>query len=230
MEDINKKNLIEEIYKEVKYNNQLISDMKEIKVKLEKIENKLEEQDEKFEKIQNKLEENDEKFEKDRNNIIKCLMRRKFEKIEDEVGKIDYELKIYNERFSKIEKKLENIDKIEEKLDNIDKIEKLHFEYITNKFNRIEQKIDSNFKYLDEKIDNTKDKLVSNITDLIENFSINASKLIDNVENKIKNEVRERKIEISKVKGLNDYDRIILKNLESRISILEEESQKYQIN
>ena len=37
--------------------------------------------------------------------------------------------------------------------------EKLHFEYTSNKFNRLEQKIDSNFKYLDEKIDNTKNKL-----------------------------------------------------------------------
>ena len=29
---------------------------------------------------------------------------------------------------------------------------------------------------------------------------------------------------------LTDYDKIILKNLESRISILEEETQKYEIN
>lgn len=39
------------------------------------------------------------------------------------------------------------------------------------------------------------------------------------------------KMEKKKVKvTLNEYDRIILKDLESRISILEEESQPYEIN
>lgn len=39
------------------------------------------------------------------------------------------------------------------------------------------------------------------------------------------------KIEKKKVKvTLNEYDKIILKDLESRISILEEESQPYEIN
>lgn len=33
-----------------------------------------------------------------------------------------------------------------------------------------------------------------------------------------------------KKRELSDYDKIILKNLESRISILEEETQKYEIN
>ena len=41
------------------------------------------------------------------------------------------------------------------------------------------------------------------------------------------NKIEEEKTEISMINGLNDYDKIILKNLESRISILEEESQKY---
>ena len=107
--------------------------------------------------------------------------------------------------------------------------EKLHFEYITNKFNRMEQRIDSNFKYLDEKIDNTKNKLVTDISDSLERFSITTTKLIDNIEKKIDTEVRERKLEISKLNGFNDYDKIILNNLESRISILEEENEKYVI-
>ena len=41
------------------------------------------------------------------------------------------------------------------------------------------------------------------------------------------NKIEEEKTGISIINGLNDYDKIILKNLESRISILEEESQKY---
>ena len=41
------------------------------------------------------------------------------------------------------------------------------------------------------------------------------------------NKIEEEKTGISIINGLNHYDKIILKNLESRISILEEESQKY---
>lgn len=37
-------------------------------------------------------------------------------------------------------------------------------------------------------------------------------------------------IGISKMSNLNDYDKIILRNLESRITILEEETQKYEVN
>lgn len=52
----------------------------------------------------------------------------------------------------------------------------------------------------------------------------------ENLESKIKSEMEERKTEISKIKGLNEYDKLVLKNVESRISILEEESQNYTIN
>lgn len=124
----------------------------------------------------------------------------------------------------------EAVKNIDKKIDNLDKIEKQHFEYTTNKFNRIEQKIDSNFKYIDEKIDNTKNKLVSEIKDIFENFSVTTTKSIKNLENKMDNEKNERIMEISKMRSLNDYDRIILKNLESRITILEEESQNYEVN
>ena len=106
----------------------------------------------------------------------------------------------------------------------------MHFEYTRNKFERIDKKIDSNFVYLDNKIENTRDKLITQITDLFENFAITTSKLISNLENKIENEMNERKTDVSKIKSLNEYDRIILNNLESRISILEEESEKYNLN
>ena len=106
----------------------------------------------------------------------------------------------------------------------------MHFEYTSNKFNRLEQKIDSNFKYLDEKIENTKSKLVSETTDVLGSFSIAATKSIKNIENKIDNEKNERILEIDQIKGINDYNKIILRNLESRICILEEESEKYNLN
>jgi len=126
-------------------------------------------------------------------------------------------------RFEKIDKKLDGHDirfeKIDKKLDDHD-----------NKFNRIEQKLDSNFKYLDEKIDNTKNKLISAIVEELDKFSVSTTKLINNLESKIRNEQEERILEISKMKGINDYNKLILKNLESRISILEEESEKYNTN
>ena len=36
--------------------------------------------------------------------------------------------------------------------------------------------------------------------------------------------------EIDKINGINDYNKIILRNLESRICILEEEREKYNTN
>ena len=71
---------------------------------------------------------------------------------------------------------------------------------------------------------------MSETTDILENFSVATTKSINNLENKIDNEENERIMEISKMRSLNDYDRIILKNLESRITILEEESQNYEVN
>ena len=129
-------------------------------------------------------------------------------------------LDAHTENFEENDKRFESLeiklDKISKNLDDLSRTEKLHFEYITNKFNRMEQKIDSNFKYLDEKIDNTKNKLVSEVTDEFESFSMATTKFIKN-------------IEIDNIKGMDDYNKIILRNLESRISILEEETEKYTI-
>lgn len=115
-------------------------------------------------------------------------------------------------------------------LQNLSKAEKMHFDFLTNKLNRIEQKIDSNFKFLDEKMDCVREKMTTDVTDMMEKFSIVTAKAMENIENKMKGEIEERKMEVSKVKGLSDYDRIVLKNLESRITILEEETQKYQVH
>lgn len=136
-------------------------------------------------------------------------------------------LEEHDERFATLENKT---DKICKNLDDLGKTEKLHFEYTTNKFNRIEQKIDTNFKYLDEKIDTTKNNLISETADILETFSLATTKSIKNIENKIENEKKERVLDIGQIKGLNDYNKIILRNLESRISILEEESEKYNLD
>lgn len=151
------------------------------------------------------------------------------QKIKEEIKNLD-NIELIKTIYKEIIETKEAVKNIDKKLDNLDKVKKLHFEYTTNKFNRIEQKIDSNFKYLDEKIDNTKNKLASEITDIFESFSVATTKSIKNLENKMDNEKNERIMEISKMRSLNDYDRIILKNLESRITILEEESQNYEVN
>ena len=56
------------------------------------------------------------------------------------------------------------------------------------------------------------------------------SKKINDLDNKIEKEKDERVMEIAKIEGINDYDKIILKNLEGRICILEEETEKYIVN
>lgn len=151
------------------------------------------------------------------------------QEIKEEIKNLD-NMELVKAIYKEIIETKEAVKNIDKKIDNLDKIEKQHFEYTTNKFNRIEQKIDSNFKYIDEKINNTKNKLVSETKDIFESFSVATTKSIKNLENKMDNEKNERIMEISKMRSLNDYDRIILKNLESRITILEEESQHYEVN
>lgn len=56
---------------------------------------------------------------------------------------------------------------------------------------------------------------------ILEELKIIRNKVVSN--NNIQTENIEKR-------ELSDYDKIILKNLESRISILEEETQKYEIN
>ena len=119
------------------------------------------------------------------------------------------------------------LDKLEFRMDSMEKTEKAHFEQTCNEFERLEKKIDSNFKYLDEKIDTTKEKIVLEVIDGVEEVSASVSKIINKVENKVDTEVKERKYQIEKLNNLTEYDKIVLKNLESRVSILEEEAQKY---
>lgn len=134
-------------------------------------------------------------------------------------------------RMKSMEDKMTNMenrmDCMENRMDNMEKTEKAHFEYTCNEFERLEKKIDNNFKNLDEKIDITKEKIVLEVIEGVEEISATTSKLISKVESKVETEVKERKYQIEKLNNLTEYDKIVLKNLESRVSILEEESQNY---
>ena len=200
MENNNKN--IEEL-SSIELMKEIYKEIKEIKQSINKTDEKLEKLSEKVDKLNDKVDEHDKRFESLGNKTDKL-----------------------SENFESLEQKT---DKISKSLDDLSRTEKLHFEYTTNKFSRLDQKLDSNFKYLDEKINNTKNKLVSEATDIFESFSIATTKSIKNIENKIDNEKHERIIEIGNIKGMDDYNKIILRNLESRISILEEESEKYTV-
>ena len=186
--------------------------------KIDKSNSRIDELSEKIDKSNKKIDETNNKLESVVNDVreIKVVLDNNSKKLEE-----------HDKRFEGLEIKM---DKMFKNLEDLSKIEKLHFEYTSNKFNRIEQKVDSNFRYVDEKIDNTKNKLVSEATEVLESFSIAATKSIKNIESKIDNEKNERALQIDQIKGMNDYNKIILRNLESRICILEEESEKYNSN
>ena len=200
IEELSSIELMKEIYKEIVEMKQAINKTEK---KVDKLSDEVDEMSDKLDELTDKVEEHDKRFESLGNKTDKL-----------------------SENFESLEQKT---DKISKSLDDLSRTEKLHFEYTSNKFNRLEQKIDSNFKYLDEKIDNTKNKLVSETSDILESFSIAATKSIKNIENKINNEKNERVSQIDQIRGMNDYNKIILRNLESRICILEEESEKYKL-
>ena len=202
MEELDNISLMKIIYNEIIAIKETISNKNENKI--DKIINSVD-------KIEIDIEE------------IKATLDEHGKKLDEHSKKLDK----HDEKFDILETK---IDKISRNLDDLSRTEKLHFEYTNNKFNRLEQKIDTNFKYLDEKIETTKNKLVSEMTDVLESFSVAATKTMKNIESKIENEKNERTLEIDQIKGINDYNKIILRNLESRICILEEESEKYNLN
>ena len=146
------------------------------------------------------------------------------DKIISTLGKIGESIEYLKEKVSKLET---TIDGLKSDYEKLNKTEIQYFEYISSKVDRIEQKHETNFEYLNNKIDSESSKMISDITEIFQTFADVASKTVENVENKIDNEELTRKYEIDRLKNLNDYDKIILKNLESRISILEEETQSY---
>ena len=120
----------------------------------------------------------------------------------------------FNEKFIRLEQKIDaNYKELEEKIN-------ANFKYLG-------EKINANFKYLDEKIDNTKNVLVAEIAEEFKIFSSMTTKSISNLDKKIDNEIEDRKVDVAKVK---DFNRIILNDIRSRVSILEEESEKYNPN
>ena len=201
--------------------------LKEILNKLNRLEIKVDKLEEKVNKI-DKLEEKVSKIDKLEEKI------NKIDKLEEKVNKID-KLEEKINKIDKLEEKVSKIDsmeielkKLNKKLDDYIEVEKNHYKSTCNEFDRINKKIDSNFVYLDKKIDNTKDKIVTEMIDVLESFSVNISNSIENVDSKIDTESKERQYQIERLNNLTEYDKIVLKNLESRISILEEESQDYR--
>ena len=111
----------------------------------------------------------------------------------------------------------ENIEELNEK-----ELLKLIYKEVMKNIKELNEKI----KHLDEKIDNTKNQLVAEIAEELNNFSIMTAKSINNLENKIENEIEDRKVEFRKVK---DFNKIIITDIRSRVSILEEENEKYNL-
>ena len=111
------------------------------------------------------------------------------------------------------------------KIEELNGIELLQLIYEEVKNNR--EDIQNVRKELNEKIDNTKNTLVAEIVEELNNFSVTTTRLINKLENKIENEIKARKEDVSKVK---DFNRIIVNDIRSRVSILEEENEKYNLN
>ena len=110
------------------------------------------------------------------------------------------------------------LDKHTERLEEHDK----RFETLENKTDKIDKKLDDldkiqrlHFEYTGNKFGRLDKKIDYNFSCL---------------DNKIDNETEERKVDISRIEGIKDFDRIVLSDLGSRISILEEESEKYSTN
>ena len=151
-------------------------------------------------------------------------LEKKVDNLEKRVDRLEKKMDIIEDKMNKIESRM---DKFESRMDKFESRLDKHERYTCNEFERLQKKIDYNFKYLDKKIDSTKDKMISATVDEIDRFSATASRLINNVDNKIETESKERIFEIERLNNLTEYDKIILKNLESCVSILEEETQKY---
>lgn len=110
------------------------------------------------------------------------------------------------------------LDKHTEKLEEHDQ----RFENLEKKTDKIDRKLDNldkierlHFEYTRNKFGRLDKKMDSNFSCL---------------DNKIDNETEERKVDISRIEGIKDFDRIVLSDFGSRISILEEESEKYATN
>lgn len=89
------------------------------------------------------------------------------------------------------------------------------------------EKLQQSIEQLNKELYKIKEKIISDVTEVIENTFKVTYQSIENDENKLQDEAKERQCQIDRLNNITEYDKIILKNLESRISILEEETQNY---
>ena len=158
------------------------------------------------------------------------------EKIDRVYKELDEKIdRVYKELNEKIDKKIDEVykelnNKIEEVYKELDKKIDEVYKELNNKidevYKELDNKIEEVYKELNEKIDNTRKILIAEVSEELKVVSITTSGLINSLENKIDDEINDRKIDISKVK---DFNKIILNDFGSRISILEEEGEKYNI-
>ena len=135
----------------------------------------------------------------------------------EELGVMELLKLIYEEIKNVREELNEKIDAVHKELDK--KIDAVYKE--------LNEKIDIKFNYLDKKIDNTENTLVKDISEEFKTFYEVGQKRINNLEEKIDSEIEDRKIDVSKIK---EFNRIIISDIRGRVSILEEESEKYNLN
>ena len=134
----------------------------------------------------------------------------------EELGVMELLKLIYEEIKNVREELNEKIDAVHKELDK--KIDAVYKE--------LNEKIDIKFNYLDKKIDNTENTLVKDISEEFKTFYEVGQKRINNLEEKIDSEIEDRKIDVSKIK---EFNRIIISDIRGRVSILEEESEKYNL-
>ena len=140
------------------------------------------------------------------------------EEIKEEIKKIDDLGNTVNEMQKDIKEIKGTLNKHTEKLEEHDK----RFDNLEKKTDNIEKKLDNLDKIERLHFEYTRNKFARLDKKIDTNFSC--------LENKIENEAEERKVDISRIEGKNDFDRIVLSDFGSRISILEEEGEKYNIN
>lgn len=125
----------------------------------------------------------------------------------------------------------EEVKNNKEEVQNVGKELDTKFNYLEEKidanYKELKEEINNNFKYLDEKIDSTKNTMVEEIAEELKNISVITEERIDNLNKKIENEIEDRKADVSKIK---EFNKIILNDIRSRVCILEEQSEKYNLN
>lgn len=114
----------------------------------------------------------------------------------------------------------------EEVKNNREEIKKELNEKIDMAHKELNERIDTVYKELNEKIDNTKNTLVKEISEEFKTFYEVSEKTTNNLNKKIEDEIEDRKVDFSKIK---EFNKIIINDVRSRVSILEEESEKYNL-